>query len=357
MLYITYNYDKDSIGVIKKIMAQCRVFQKAFENVYYATYAGHTMYLLQNGQVVDKAYALTRKMCNEAIIKWLIQYSIKRTYIRYQLSDLWFVDFLKELKELEVKSVLEFPTIPYDKEGGIRRPLEDKYYREQLHQYIECCTTYANYDKVFDIPCISLVNGVDINEHRIKNAVHKNTGDITLIAVATMRREHGYERIIRGMYEYYRSGGKRKIYFNLVGDGSQLPYYKQLVNEWQLEKYVFFHGFLQGKELDRVYDASDIGIGALGIYKSGIFEGTGIKAVEYCIRGLPLVMTNDYGFKDKYYVLKVSNNDTPIDMDSVIAFYDSLQERDYISDMHNYAVENYSWDKILEPVIEYLKTD
>ena len=112
-----------------------------------------------------------------------------------------------------------------------------------------------------------------------------------------------------------------------------------------------FHGFLYGKELDKVYDDSDIGIGALGLYKSGISEGTGIKAVEYCVRGLPIIVPDDYGFRNKYFVLKVSNNDMSINMEDIIGFYDSLQNKDYISDMHNYAVENYSWDKVLEPVI------
>lgn len=357
MLYVNYvNIRSDGfIGIRKKVLAQCRTFKKAFGIVYYTIFAGTTMYLLHDDIIVDKEFAIAGQMTNDVLLKWLIKYDIKRVYIRYNLADMWFVNFLKEIKRMNIRGVLEFPTIPYDGEGWIRRPIEDKYYREQLHEYINCCTTYSDFEAVFDIPCISLTNGVDINEHRVKKQIKKNTDEIILMAVATMRREHGYERVLTGLYEYYTSGGKRKIYLNLVGDGGQIQYYKQLVMEYELNEYVTFHGYLQGEALDEVYDLSDLSIGGLGAYKSGIFSGVGIKAAEYCVRGLPMIMVDDYGFKDKYFVLKVPNDNTAINMDTVIAFYDSLQNRDYVADMRNYGVENYSWDKILEPVVEYLK--
>lgn len=359
MLYITYcDLNKmNLIGIKKKVIAQVSALKKVFGRAYYTCYAGQMFYLMDGEEIVEKEAAVTRKDCNRTLCRWIEKYNISRTYIRYNLANRWFLDFLKFQKEKWIKTVLEIPTYPYDGEEWRKKAAEDDYYRAQMHQYIDCCTTYANYEQIFNIPCISLINGVDIAEHKVKNIVHKNTSDIVLIAVATMRREHGYERIIRGMDQYYQLGGKREIYFNLVGDGAQISYYKQLVNEYNLEKRVLFHGFLYGEKLNKVYEDSDIGIGALGLYKSGIYEGTGIKAVEYCVRGLPIIMPDDYGFKDKYFVLKVSNDDTSISMDSVINFYDSLQNRNYISDCHHYVTENYSWDKVLEPVIEYLKTD
>lgn len=357
MIYINYSdlNKSGSIGIKKKILMQCRAFEKEFKRVYFTIYSGTMIYLLWNSVILEKQFALTKKECNDAILKWLVKYNIKRTYIRYALSDIWFVSFLEEIKKLGIKSVIEFPTIPYDDEDWIKRPIEDRYYREELHKYIDCCTTYSNYQTVFNIPCISLVNGVDIDTYKVKERILKSNQDIVLLAVATMRREHGYERIIRGLHEYYKSDGKRKIYFNLVGDGSQIQYYKRLVKEYRLETYVTFYGFLQGEQLEKIYEDSDIGVGPLGIYKSGITSGIGIKAVEYCIKGLPMILVDDYGFKDKYYILRISNDDISVDMNRVIVFFESLQERDYINDMHQYAVENYSWDKILEPVIEYLE--
>ncbi len=359
MLYVTY-YDlnrKYLVGIRKKINAQISAFKRIFGRVYYTCYAGQMLYLMNGEQIIEKEVAVTRKDCNLVLCRWVEDYNITCTYIRYNLANKWFLQFLKFLKEKQIKTVLEIPTYPYEHEEWRKRVAEDNYYRLHMHQYLDCCTTYSNFKTIFDIPCIPLINGVDVSEHKVKSTVRKNTDDIVLIAVATMRREHGYERIIRGMHEYYQLEGKRKIYFNLVGDGAEVPYYKQLVKEYHLEKYVLFHGFLQGKELDKIYEVSDIGIGALGLYKSGIFEGTGIKAVEYCVRGLPIIMPDDYGFKNKYFIFKVLNDNTTISMDSVIDFYDSLQNSNYILDCHHYAAENYSWDKILEPVIKYLTTD
>lgn len=359
MLYITY-CDLTNIaliGIRKKIIAQVSAFRRVFGRIYYTCYAGQMLYLMNGEEIVEKEVAVARRDCNQILCRWIEEYNISRTYIRYNLANMWFLNLLRFQKEKQIKTVLEIPTYPYDGEEWRKKVAEDDYYRVQMCQYIDCCTTYSNVEKIFDIPCISLINGVDIAEHPIKSSVHKNTDDIVLLAVATMRREHGYERIIQGMREYYQRGRKREIYFNLVGDGPQIPYYKHLVKKFKLEKYVLFHGFLYGKELDKVYDDSDIGIGALGLYKSGIYEGTGIKAVEYCIRGLPIIMSDDYGFQNKYFVLKVSNDDTFISMDSVIDFYGSIQNKNYIIDCHNYAADNYSWDKVLEPVIEYLKTD
>lgn len=356
MLYIYYgNMNKESlVGVKKKILAQSRAFMKEFGKACYTIYAGQTIYLMQENTVIDKKYAATKKMCNEAVMHWLSIYGVKAVYIRYTFSDVWLIDLLKELKSKKIRMIMEFPTVPYDGEDGIIRPIEDKYYREQLHKYINCCTTYANYEAVFGIPCIPLVNGVNVDEHKLKKR-NQEKEDITLLAVATMRREHGYERIIEGLYRYYHAGGNRKVYFRLAGDGPQIQYYKRLVKEYELEKYVTFYGFIQGNDLDKAYDDADIGIGALGLYKSGISAGVGIKAAEYCVRGLPMVMTDTYGFENKYYVYTVSNDSKPVNIDEMTAFYHGLQHRDYSLDMRRYIVEKYSWDEVLKPVIKYLR--
>lgn len=354
MIYVSYsNLSKAGlIGVKKKISAQCYAFEKVFGKAYYTTVAGQTIYLMHDQKVIDKRNALSKKEFNDAVIQWITELKITKAYIRYSFSDIWFIDFLRELKSLEVRFVLEFPTIPYDGEGGINKKAEDQYYREQLHQYVDYCTTYSKYKTVFHIPCIPLVNGVNIKNCNIDKL--KNKRDIVLIAVATMRREHGYERIIKGLFHYYKSGPERKIYFDLVGQGAQIPYYKQLTSEYGLEDYVRFCGLLEGTELDKIYRRADLGVGPLGMYKSGINAGVGIKAAEYCANGLPMLMTDDYGFEEQYFLLKVPNDASPVNIHDVIAFYDSLQRKDYISDMRKYVVENFSWDRILEPVICYL---
>ena len=100
-------------------------------------------------------------------------------------------------------------------------------------------------------------------------------------------------------------------------------------------------------------------VGALGIYKqNGTEEGSPIKGSEYCVRGLPFICGyRDLRFPpDWKFMLNVPNNASPIDMNCVIDFYEKVTlESNYKELMRNYAKEHLSWDKIMEPVVEYLK--
>lgn len=357
MLYVNYA-DLNSegyVGIKKKILAQCRAFEEAFGIVYYTMACGPMMYLVKNNKIIDKEFAITVKTRNEAINNWIDEYNIKRTYIRYDQSDIWFVDFLEQLKNKKVRSVLEFPTMPYDGQGP--GSMEDKYYRKQLHNYIDCCTTYANFQTVFDIPCITLVNGVDIKDQKEKQC-RKKDGTIVLLAVATHAQWHGYERVIQGMHDYYVSGGERNIVFNIVGNGGQIQYYKELVDDYQLYEHAIFHGQLKGTKLDDIYDNSDIAIGSLGFYKINLQSNAPIKLREYCARGIPFV----YGYEDisfgenDYFAYRVSNDATPIDIRKVIEFYEKMYDgRALTKDMREYTRMHLTWNKILQPVIDYLK--
>lgn len=355
MCYINLNQD-NAVGVRKKIKAQCRAFGKAFGTVYYTIFAGQTIYLLLEDRIVDRGYAITKKMCNDITLEWARKYNIKRVYIRYAFSDIWFLDFLCELKKRGIKVVLEFPTIPYDGERGYPVPMEDRYYREQLCQYVYCCTTYADYKTVFNIPCIPLTNGVDMKEHKAKQYREKD-GRIILVAVAVMGKWHGYERVIQGIHEYYSHGGKVNIIFKLVGNGGQLAYYNRLVNEYKLCEHVLFCGHLEGENLNEIYDYSDIAVGSLGLYKTGIQSAAPIKLREYCARGIPFIYGyDDFSFKDKiYFGYQVTNDSVPIDIEKVIDFYNRVYDgRDFIKDMREYASRNLTWERILQPVINYL---
>lgn len=357
MLYICYQniFAPTFIGVRKKIMAQCRVFEKEFGKIFYTAYAGQILYLLLEGNVLEKEIAISKKQCNDILIKWLSKYKIKRTYIRYNRSDLWFVEFLKRQKELNIKTVLEFQTYPYDgEENGIS--IVDRYYREQLHNYLDCCTTYANYKTVFDIPCIPLKNGVDINEQKEKQYRNKD-GRIILLAVASFSKWHGYERIIQGMHDYYANGGRRNIIFNIVGVGNQLGYYKRLIDDFQICDHVIFRGKLSGELLDAIYDNSDIAIGSLGFYKLGLESGAPIKLREYCARGIPFVYGyDDISFgKDDYFAYQVSNDAAPVDIGKIIDFYEAVYNgKDFIKDMRQHTAKYLTWDIIMQPVIDYL---
>lgn len=357
-MYIIYFnlFGKGYLGVKKKIFAQIRVFENFFGNVYYTVYSGQMMYLMSGDTVLEKDLALTKRECNNLVVSWIEKYSIFKTYIRYEYSDMWFISYLKWQKENKIKSILEFPTIPYSGELSNRRiMLEDEYYREQLHYYIEQATTYSNDSYVFGIPAIKLQNGVEIPDYQKFN-MKEDYNSIVLITVSLLAKWQGYERIINGLADYYRNGGNKKIYFKIIGSGNQLDYYKNISKKNHIEDYVKFYGELEGNELDKQYYSSDIGVGCLGMYKKGGEYATSIKLREYCAYGIPFIYGyTDAGFTgDEEYVLKVDNCSSPVDMNKVITFYERLNKmQDYIKIMKHKAETEFSWEVILKNVISY----
>ncbi|HBI60185.1 MAG TPA: hypothetical protein DDY31_03065, partial [Lachnospiraceae bacterium] len=330
MIYVFLGdlFASDCIGVKKKVFAQNKVFARNFGQAYCTSYSGQMMYLLSDGNVVEKEVAITKKECNDCVLQWIKKYGIQKAYIRYMLSDKWFIEFLRELKNNNIAVVLEFPTIPYEGEISSKSvKMIDAHYREELANYVEQCTTFDNLDSVFGISCITLINGIDLEYHPV-HRTRKFDNEIILIAVATMCKWHGYERMIQGMAEYYNGSWDKKIIFRLVGEGPETEKYRKLTEQYNLQEYVQFLGHIDGEELDKQYDDVDIAVASLGFYKADTEYGSPIKTREYCARGIPSIYGyEDIGFSGKEeYLLKVTNDDTPIDIEEVIHFYNKLRK-------------------------------
>lgn len=360
MLYIVYVDINDAsyLGIRKKVFAQIQVLQKYFGKVYYTTYCGQMMYLLLGDEVITKELAITRQDCNNIILKWIEEYSISRTYIRYNYSDKWFIEFLRQQKERGIRSILEFPTVPYDGELRDKRLIvEDRFYREQLSQYLEQATTCSAHKEVFGIPSINLLNGVNIEQHPLRQ-LRKKDNKIVLLAVASMAKWHGYERMIKGIAEYYANKGEREIVFKLVGEGPELEKYKKLADKYKIQHNVEICGKLTGEKLTEQYNQTDLAVGSLGMYKIGLEQASPIKLSEYCARGIPFI----YGYEDlgfngtEDYLLKVPNDDSAINIRKVIDFYDRLgRDEECFYKMRKDAIERFSWESIFKPVVEYFK--
>lgn len=363
MIYITYVdlYGEGYSGIRKKIMAQVLVFRKYFGKVYLTVYKGQMVYLLDGNQVIDKKLAVTRAMCHAAVMAWLDKYKIKRTYIRYNFSDIWFLQFLKAQKEKGIKTVLEIPTYPYDgevaKARAERLKVEDQYYRGQLCQYVKWVATNSEAGSIFGMPCIKLLNGVDLEEHPL-HIKSKAGREIVLIGVSSMSIWHGYERVLTGMYNYYHNKGEYDFLFKIVGEGNEKQRYQSLASEYGLQSRVEFCGMLEGEELDRQYELADIAVSSLGLYKTGIQAVTPIKGAEYCARGIPFICGyHDMRFPDGAdYIMAVPNSPEPVDMREVIAFYEHITAQEgYQEKMREYALGHFTWERIMEPIAEVLK--
>ncbi|MCI8570412.1 MAG: glycosyltransferase family 4 protein [Lachnospiraceae bacterium] len=361
MFYITYcNLDLLGwSGVKKKVISQTSVFKKSFRKAYYTCYAGHMAYLFDGEHVVEKEVAVTRREYNQVLCGWLEKYNIMRTYIRYPLADKWFLHLLEFQKQKDIKFVLEIPSYPYDKEWELnysRQAIEDAYFREFLKEYTDLVATYAYHDKLWGIRCITLYNGVDIGANKLSKK-EKKEKELVLIAISSMAFWNGYERLITGMKDYYLSKNLVEVKLKLVGSGPEEGFYRRLTVTYGLQKYIEFCGNLVGKELDDVYDQSDVAVSSLGAYKKNIYDSCPMKGAEYCARGLPMICGyNDMRFPDKIpFVLKVSNDEKPINIYNIIHFYEKISAfENYRELIRKYAKEHLTWEGIMQPVIEYL---
>lgn len=339
ILFITYwpFENEASNGICKKIRAQAEALSSFGMQVDLTYMKNGNMMVLADGKELQagKARPVIGKMLASRQIKRYLKKSgthVDGVYIRYALSDPWFLGLLRYLKKQRVRVLLEIPTYPYDGEftpdlRGRLAAFLDRRCRKKLKGLADRVVTFTEDEEIFGIATIRTVNGVDFSKVPLQYRQEPD-GALHLIAVAGLAPWHGYDRLLVGMGEYYQNGGTREAVFHLVGDGSELPLYKKLAAEYGLESRVRFYGFLSGDPLTEVYNRADIAVSCLGMYRKGMNRESSLKIREYSARGLPAIAVSpiDIFPPDWPYQMIVPNDDTPIDMQKVFAFGDALQK-------------------------------
>ncbi|MDD3214465.1 MAG: hypothetical protein PHY64_12365, partial [Eubacteriales bacterium] len=96
-------------------------------------------------------------------------------------------------------------------------------------------------------------------------------------------------------------------------------------------------------------------VGSLGMYRYGLAQGMTLKLREYMARGLPFVTAVDDPAlpNDADFALRVSNDDSPIDMAAIVAFALRVKSSADASErMRAYAQAHLSWEGVLRGVLE-----
>lgn len=357
---------KTNFGVRKKIEGQVKALKKNTNNCYWIYLKNSGLYVsaknkeifLKKPLFVKFEFIQKRIIYFNTILKFIKENNIEVIYIRYLLSDMFFISFIKECKSLGLKIYLEVATYPYDKEiEGITLYI-DKFFREYLNNYVDRIITYSNYKNIFGIETININNGIDIDYIKISKYNNKQN-EINLLGVASLSFWHGYDRVIEGLKEYYNKSTKNNyiVTFTIVGEGPALVMLKSLVEKHNLHDYVLFKGFKTGEELDDEFDNADIGIVSLGIHRLGLEYVSTLKSQEYWARGLPFIKS----YKDaqidgliSQYVLNIEPDDNSVNIDNIIDFYKKLQnqEGNFKVEMRNLAQKKVTWDFQMKPIIE-----
>ena len=202
---------------------------------------------------------------------------------------------------------------------------------------------------------ITIGNGFDVNSVLLRKPPQFIDNEIHILCVANVSRWHGLDRLIMGLNNYNKN---TNIYIHIVGDGSELSSLIKLTTEFALINNVVFHGFKTGDELDEFFNKCHIAVGSLGIHRIGLKEASILKAREYCARGIPYIIAcDDPDFpKDFPYILRLPADESPIDINEVVAFAKRMSEdKQHPQKMHEYASVHLDWSVKMKKLKEFFE--
>lgn len=349
--------DRRMIGVKNK----CNWIYNAFNNNNIETdffYRDEIYSVLKTKKNILKQIHIMSNKKYEFILETIDKKKYDLLFIRYTLSDVFFLGFLKEVKRRQIKIILEFPTLPYDEEFNDENLLDiDRYFRKNLKKYVDLAVTYNNLDNAFGIKNVFIGNGINIDERKILEYKPLDYKCINLIGVANISKWHGYDRVIKGIYKYINETKKDNIKFSIVGCGEELNNLIKLTHKLGVQKNIDFRGFMQGKELEQIYSKSDLGIGPLSRKRIGMNDGSALKNREYCSIGLSFIYSGyDPDFVNFKYAYNVQDDESPIDISKLIKFiYDVKKDINYINNMRKYAEDHLQWVNKVKIILDELQ--
>ncbi|MCR5592016.1 MAG: glycosyltransferase [Lachnospiraceae bacterium] len=294
-------------------------------------------------------------------------------YFRFEAADCRYTAFLLKLKKHnpDSKIIIEFPDYPntYWLKGIVYLPLLLKDIAARS-KYRKCVDRFAvldsQYKVIHGVKTVTYMNGIDVSRIPVRSpGGYRKKDRIDVIGVSTMFPNHGYDRFINSMAEYYRSGGVRNIIFHVVGDGPgpELTRYKSMVKEYGLTERVVFHGRLVGDDLYRLFSGCDLALECLGAFRKGLDLSSSLKSREYMAVGIPFVtgcIIDIIPDMDSPYVMKIANDESIPDMKEIIAFADRVYadepEEDIIRNMRQFASGHCTYDSTLGDVIAYIRS-
>ena len=365
LFLIFHGFDPNN-GISKKISYQLEAFKANGHEAHlcYMDENGSKRRIADDSVIADYGNGRKGKILKRTEFGSIVDYAVKNqinfVYIRSNHNANPFtIHMVKHMKAAGMKVVMEIPTYPYDQEyfnRSMRKQLiQDKLFRNLFAKQLDAIVTFSEEDIIFGQQTIRISNGIDFDSVRMKKESHHPANELHLIGVAEIHRWHGFDRIIKGLAEYYAIPKEIKVYFHVVGyffSPVEEAEITEIIKANHLEPYVILYGKKHGEELDKIFDKCDFGVGSLGRHRVGIEHIKTLKNREYAARGIPFVYSEtDTDFDKRPYVLKMPADETAAKIHDIIDFYQQLtitpqQIRDSIADL--------SWKHQMGKVIQTL---
>lgn len=371
ILFIGKRECNGSSGIEKKMEGQIKAFEKMGHNVYYTYFESGIVYVKNSKGEIDKITQYRNNifsmyLANERAIKLIVKNKpgfFNLFYMRKGMCSSFHIRNLKLMRKQGITIIEEIPTFPYDQELKKMPGIGLKIYylfdvssRMFLKKYVKYFVIYNDNKEIFGIPTIQIENGIDISKIPVR-IEPKEEQTIRILTVSAMYFWHGYDRLIKGLADYYHStlNPPVKVILEMVGDGFCKDEWKQLSIKLGIGEFVNFHGMLSGKNLDDVFNRCHLAVASLGIFRKGIYTTSELKIREYTARGIPFIVSSvDCGLPDdSFFYKKINDNEENVNIDEILEFYQSVSKNNNCTnDMRKYAEENFSWCKQLEKVIK-----
>lgn len=376
VLFLVYHGFSEYSGISKKIHYQVKGLRENGHDVrlcyYDFTAEGHRCRYVDGKVLQDYGTgtlaAIRQRFSYECIYDYCIQEGIELVYARcFMNASPWLIRFFKRLRKSGIHAVTEIPTYPYDEEFNYffwKQCMElkiDQLFRTRLYKQMDAVVTFSDAKEIFGQRTINISNGVDFDSIPIHSPITFNPSTLHFIGVAEVHIWHGYDRLVAGLGEYYKNGGKRDVYFHIVGGVHPNERYRAnpfhpglqaIIDKYGIADKIIFHGTMFGKELDDVFNQCQFAIGSLARHRSGITVIKTLKNREYATRGIPFIYSEqDSDFDYQPYIIKAPADESPIDIKSILNFLDRFKMTP--SEIRK-TVEHLSWKEQMKEVVSCL---
>lgn len=372
--YSNIDHDNEAIGITKKVKGQVKAFIMLGYETCYSCYLKDSFVIIdgQTGTIIDSKknsfygtklnHALRRFGLMRYIKTWLRDHKFDVIYLRYHYFDKYTLDLLKTSKQSADKVVMEMHSYPC---LGTER-LQDRVFSELEKVYqkrcIENIDLFANMSSnklPFDKPQVQFRNTIDPDSISIRQPDAPD-GILHMLSVAYERPAHGFDRVIKGLANYYKKGGTQKIH--IVFAGKYMNSTKQLVIENNLESCCEFVKPVEGEDLDRLFNRADIAIGHLANHRVNSFAGSAIKTQEFLAKGIPFIYAWEEAILpfDYSYALKFELSEEPINIFRVVDWWTQLEKKNpkfVAKEMRVFFDNSAGWMKQMNCVVEKIIRD
>ena len=364
-LFLIFHGFDPSNGISKKISYQVDALKACGMEVHlcYMDETTTKQRVVDGKVIADYGNGVMSKIMKRTEFSSIAEYAkdqgIEFVYIRSNHNANPFtIRMVRKMKQAGMKVVMEIPTYPYDAEykaqGMSKQIFQDRIFRNRLAKHLDAIVTFSDYEKIFGQRTIRISNGIDFGSVKMKERINDTSKELNLIGVAEIHKWHGFDRLVKGLAAYYAHPQNYIVRFHVVGyfysaEGERE--FQELIASHHLEKYIILYGKKHGAELDAVFDLCDFGIGSLGRHRSGIDKIKTLKNREYAARGIPFVYSEtDSDFDNQPYVLKVPADETPVNINRIVEFYQGLS---MTPQQIRESIDNLSWSNQMKHVIDF----